>query len=158
MNDFCSQKGIKREFSNDRTPKQNGVAERRNRTLIEAARTMLLVNKSQSKTPYELFNGVVQFEEKLKEYKEREETYIVKIRTLEMYRASDLESIKILTNEVETLKEGKDVVDRKLARLLKSSKYLENIIESQMSDKDKEGVGYNVVPPPAADLYLSPCD
>nr|GEX10347.1 putative ribonuclease H-like domain-containing protein [Tanacetum cinerariifolium] len=32
---------IKREFSNVRTPQQNGVAERRNRTLIEAARTML---------------------------------------------------------------------------------------------------------------------
>nr|GFA78357.1 retrovirus-related Pol polyprotein from transposon TNT 1-94 [Tanacetum cinerariifolium] len=81
MNDFCSQKGIKREFSNARTPQQNGVTKRRNRTLIEAARTMLadaklpvtfwaeavntacyvqnrvLVNKSQNKTPYELFNG-----------------------------------------------------------------------------------------------------
>nr|GEZ13634.1 hypothetical protein [Tanacetum cinerariifolium] len=41
MNDFCSQKGIKREFNNARTPQKNGVAERRNRTLIEAARTML---------------------------------------------------------------------------------------------------------------------
>nr|GEY93622.1 hypothetical protein [Tanacetum cinerariifolium] len=40
MNDFCSQKGIKREFSNARTLQQNGVAERRNRTLIEAARTI----------------------------------------------------------------------------------------------------------------------
>nr|GEY01884.1 retrovirus-related Pol polyprotein from transposon TNT 1-94 [Tanacetum cinerariifolium] len=41
MNDFCSRKGIKREFSNARTSQRNGVAERRNRTLIEAARTML---------------------------------------------------------------------------------------------------------------------
>nr|GEY97452.1 putative ribonuclease H-like domain-containing protein [Tanacetum cinerariifolium] len=41
MNDFCSQKGIKREFSNARTPQQNGVAKRKNRTLIKAARTML---------------------------------------------------------------------------------------------------------------------
>nr|GEX47463.1 hypothetical protein [Tanacetum cinerariifolium] len=41
MNDFCSRKGIKREFSNDRTPQQNEVVERRNRTLIEAAKTML---------------------------------------------------------------------------------------------------------------------
>nr|GEV68888.1 hypothetical protein [Tanacetum cinerariifolium] len=81
MSDFCLQKGIKREFSNARTPQQNGVAERRNRTLIEAARIMLadakllvtfwaeavntacyvqnrvLVNKSHNKTPYELFNG-----------------------------------------------------------------------------------------------------
>nr|GEW64190.1 hypothetical protein [Tanacetum cinerariifolium] len=81
MNDFCSRKWIKREFSNARTPQQNGVAKRKNRTLIEVARTMLadaklpvtfwakvvntacyvqnrvLVNKSQNKTPYELFNG-----------------------------------------------------------------------------------------------------
>nr|GEU86728.1 reverse transcriptase domain-containing protein [Tanacetum cinerariifolium] len=49
-------KGIKREFSNARTPQQNGVAEKRNWTLLEAARTMVLVNKSQNKTPYELFN------------------------------------------------------------------------------------------------------
>ncbi|GJS41882.1 putative ribonuclease H-like domain-containing protein [Tanacetum coccineum] len=32
--------GIKREFSVARTPQQNGVAERKNRTIIEAARTM----------------------------------------------------------------------------------------------------------------------
>ncbi|GJY48855.1 uncharacterized mitochondrial protein-like protein [Tanacetum coccineum] len=42
MDEFCSKKGIKREFSNARTPQQNGVAERRNRTLIEAARTISL--------------------------------------------------------------------------------------------------------------------
>nr|GFA52376.1 hypothetical protein [Tanacetum cinerariifolium] len=42
MNDFCSRKGIKREFRNPRTPQQNRVAERRNKTLIEAARTMLV--------------------------------------------------------------------------------------------------------------------
>ncbi|GJY05880.1 ribonuclease H-like domain-containing protein [Tanacetum coccineum] len=35
-------KGIKREFSIARTPQQNGVAEKNNRTLIEAARTMLV--------------------------------------------------------------------------------------------------------------------
>ncbi|GJQ98977.1 ribonuclease H-like domain-containing protein [Tanacetum coccineum] len=41
MNEFCAKKGIKREFSVARTPQQNGVAERKNITLIEAARTML---------------------------------------------------------------------------------------------------------------------
>nr|GFC49128.1 hypothetical protein [Tanacetum cinerariifolium] len=40
--------------------------------------------------------------------------------------------------------------------LLKSLKVLENIIKSQRSEKVKEGVGYNVVPPPAADLYPYP--
>ncbi|GJW74038.1 putative ribonuclease H-like domain-containing protein [Tanacetum coccineum] len=45
MNEFCEQKGIKRKYSIARTPQQNGVAERRNRTLIEAARTMLADSK-----------------------------------------------------------------------------------------------------------------
>ncbi|GJX47737.1 putative ribonuclease H-like domain-containing protein [Tanacetum coccineum] len=81
MNQFCEMKGIKREFNVARTPRQNGVAERRNRTLIEAARTMLvksklpttfcaeavntacyvlnrvLVIKPHTKTPYELIRG-----------------------------------------------------------------------------------------------------
>ncbi|GJV25877.1 putative ribonuclease H-like domain-containing protein [Tanacetum coccineum] len=39
--EFYGSKGIKREYSNARTPQQNGVAGRKNMTLIEAARTML---------------------------------------------------------------------------------------------------------------------
>ncbi|GJU43043.1 putative ribonuclease H-like domain-containing protein [Tanacetum coccineum] len=39
-NQFCEIKGIKREFSIARTPHQNGVAEWRNRTLIEATISM----------------------------------------------------------------------------------------------------------------------
>ncbi|GJZ27461.1 putative ribonuclease H-like domain-containing protein [Tanacetum coccineum] len=57
MDDFCREKGIRREYSVARTPQQNGVAERRNTTLIEAARTMVLVVKPHNKTPYELFIG-----------------------------------------------------------------------------------------------------
>nr|GEY91637.1 hypothetical protein [Tanacetum cinerariifolium] len=41
LNQFCGMKGIKREFSVARTPQQNDIAKRKNRTLIEAARTML---------------------------------------------------------------------------------------------------------------------
>nr|GEV21607.1 hypothetical protein [Tanacetum cinerariifolium] len=43
MNEFCTKKEIRREFSNARTPQQNRVAERRNRTLIEAARLCWLM-------------------------------------------------------------------------------------------------------------------
>ncbi|GJT46017.1 putative ribonuclease H-like domain-containing protein [Tanacetum coccineum] len=81
--EFCGSKGIKREYSNARTPQQNGVAERKNMTLIEAARTMLadsflpntfwaeavstacyvlnrvLVTNPQNKTPYELITGKI---------------------------------------------------------------------------------------------------
>ena len=38
---FCSKRGISHNFSCPRTPQQNGVVERKNRTLIEMARTML---------------------------------------------------------------------------------------------------------------------
>nr|GEX52130.1 putative ribonuclease H-like domain-containing protein [Tanacetum cinerariifolium] len=81
LNQFCGLKGIKREFSVPRTPQQNGLAERKNKTLIEAARTLLanlllpipfwaeavntayyvqnrvLVTKPHNKTPYELLHG-----------------------------------------------------------------------------------------------------
>ncbi|GKA25843.1 putative ribonuclease H-like domain-containing protein [Tanacetum coccineum] len=43
--ELCGSKGIKRDYSVARTPQQNGVAERKNRTLIEAARTMLADSK-----------------------------------------------------------------------------------------------------------------
>ncbi|GKF51618.1 putative ribonuclease H-like domain-containing protein, partial [Tanacetum coccineum] len=39
--EFYGSKGIIREYSNARTLQQNGVIERKNRTLIESARTML---------------------------------------------------------------------------------------------------------------------
>nr|GEU61589.1 ribonuclease H-like domain-containing protein [Tanacetum cinerariifolium] len=81
LDEFYGMKGIKREYSDARTPQQNRVTERKNMNLIEAARTMLadsllpitfwaeavntacyvlnraLVIKTHNKTPYELLNG-----------------------------------------------------------------------------------------------------
>nr|GEW85319.1 putative ribonuclease H-like domain-containing protein [Tanacetum cinerariifolium] len=77
---FFDEVGITQQFSTARTPKQNGVVERRNRTLVEATRTMLIfanlplflwaeaiatacftqnrsiIHKRFDKTPYELMN------------------------------------------------------------------------------------------------------
>nr|GEZ00285.1 hypothetical protein [Tanacetum cinerariifolium] len=55
-----------------------------------------------------------------------------------------------------TPKQKKEGVDGKLAGLLTASKDLDNLIESQRSDKNKEGLRYTVVPPPPVQLYLSP--
>jgi transposase InsO family protein len=41
---FCENHGIVHEFSSPRTPQQNGVVERKNRTLQEMARTMIYEN------------------------------------------------------------------------------------------------------------------
>ena len=39
--DFCEEHGIRREFSTTRTPQQNGVVERMNRTVQQMARAMM---------------------------------------------------------------------------------------------------------------------
>ncbi|GKD77109.1 retrovirus-related pol polyprotein from transposon TNT 1-94, partial [Tanacetum coccineum] len=42
---YYEKLGIMQQFSIARTPQQNGVVERRNRTLVEAARTMLIFSR-----------------------------------------------------------------------------------------------------------------
>ena len=78
---FCEKHGIEHDFSAPRTPQQNGVVERKNRSLEEIARTLLndtplpkyfwaevvntacyimnraLIRPILKKTPYEFFNG-----------------------------------------------------------------------------------------------------
>ena len=44
FNSFCEKYGITFNFLAPRTPQQNGVVERKNRTLEETARTMLIEN------------------------------------------------------------------------------------------------------------------
>nr|GEU35300.1 hypothetical protein [Tanacetum cinerariifolium] len=65
-------------------------------------------------------------------------------------------ALKYSKKKLETLKVEKDGVDGKLGGLLKASKDLDNLIESQRSEKIKDGLGYSAVPPPTAQLYLSP--
>ncbi|GKA61798.1 ribonuclease H-like domain-containing protein [Tanacetum coccineum] len=67
MNQFCGMKGIKREFSVARTPQQNRVAERKNRTLIEAARTMLADSLLPTTFWAEAVNPLGKFDEKADE-------------------------------------------------------------------------------------------
>ncbi|KAK2378545.1 putative mitochondrial protein [Trifolium repens] len=45
LSDFCESEGIKQEFSSPITPQQNGVVERKNRTIQESARAMLHAKK-----------------------------------------------------------------------------------------------------------------
>ncbi|GKD71878.1 retrovirus-related pol polyprotein from transposon TNT 1-94, partial [Tanacetum coccineum] len=79
LESFCDEKGISQNFSSHYTPEQNGVDKRKNRTLIEVARSMLngsvlsnnfwteavriacytqnrsIIVKRHDKTPYEIF-------------------------------------------------------------------------------------------------------
>nr|GEZ58348.1 retrovirus-related Pol polyprotein from transposon TNT 1-94 [Tanacetum cinerariifolium] len=81
LKEYFDYVGISHQMSSVQTPQQNGVVERRNRTLVEAARTMLIFSRAPlflwaeaiatacftqnrpiihcrfNKTPYELING-----------------------------------------------------------------------------------------------------
>ncbi|GJW77913.1 putative ribonuclease H-like domain-containing protein [Tanacetum coccineum] len=81
LKEYFDSVGISHQASSVRTPQQNGVVERRNQTLVEAARTMLIFSRAPlflwaeaiatacytqnrsiihrrfNKTPYELING-----------------------------------------------------------------------------------------------------
>ncbi|GJY41558.1 retrovirus-related pol polyprotein from transposon TNT 1-94 [Tanacetum coccineum] len=81
LEEFCDEKGISQNFSSPCTPEQNGVAKRTNKTLIQAARTMLnsvklpkqfwgeavntacyiqnrsIIMKRHGKTSYDVFRG-----------------------------------------------------------------------------------------------------
>ncbi|GJX21695.1 retrovirus-related pol polyprotein from transposon TNT 1-94 [Tanacetum coccineum] len=83
LESFCDKKGISQNFSSPYTPEQNGVAERKNITLIKTARTMLngsvlskhfwteavriacytqnrlIIVKRHDKTPYEIFREII---------------------------------------------------------------------------------------------------
>nr|GEX76625.1 ribonuclease H-like domain-containing protein [Tanacetum cinerariifolium] len=74
---------------------------------------------------------------------------------LEFRTESSNDYIEILKKKLETLKKEKEGVDGKLASFLTTSKDLDNLIESQRSDKNKEGLGYSAVPPPPAQIYTS---
>jgi hypothetical protein len=55
VKDYLEEEGIKHEFSAPYTPQQNGVVERKNRTLIDMARTML----GEYKTPERFWSEAV---------------------------------------------------------------------------------------------------
>ena len=42
FSDYLKTEGIRQEFNVQKTPEQNGVAERQNRTLIESVQSMLV--------------------------------------------------------------------------------------------------------------------
>nr|GEW64486.1 putative ribonuclease H-like domain-containing protein [Tanacetum cinerariifolium] len=67
LNQFCRMNGIKKEFSVPRTSQQNGISKRKNRTLIEAARTILVDSLLPIPFWAEAVNTACKFEEKVDE-------------------------------------------------------------------------------------------
>nr|GEW93198.1 putative ribonuclease H-like domain-containing protein [Tanacetum cinerariifolium] len=110
---------------------------------------------SDSKTMlYQYKLGLSQVEARLVELKNQEIKFCEKIRGLEFKVESKTNRIENLTNELEMLKKEKKGLDRKLTGFQSASKDLYNLIRSQRSNKNKDGLGYSVVPP--AQVYSPP--
>ncbi|GKB10176.1 hypothetical protein Tco_0844099 [Tanacetum coccineum] len=64
--------------------------------------------------------------------------------------------IGLLRDELEKVKQEKEGFEFKIAKFEKSAKDLDQMLESQITDKSKKGVGYHVVPSPHPLIHNRP--
>ncbi|GKE30183.1 hypothetical protein Tco_1445567, partial [Tanacetum coccineum] len=64
--------------------------------------------------------------------------------------------INVLKSEFEKVKQEKEVIEFKIEKFDNASKSLNKLLESQITNKSKKVLGYNVVPPPHPLIYNQP--
>nr|GEV28737.1 hypothetical protein [Tanacetum cinerariifolium] len=106
-----------------------------------------LCSKAYTKNSNSL-NRLAQVEARLAKHRSQELKYYEKIRVLEFNTESRANSIKSITKDLELLEKEKGKLETKLTGFQTASKDLDSLLESQRLDKNKEGLGYSVVPPP----------
>nr|GEY05853.1 hypothetical protein [Tanacetum cinerariifolium] len=89
---------------------------------------------------------------KLIEFKTQKIKFCEKIRGLKRDVEVRNNKTEYLMNELEHVKKEKEGLDNKLTGFESASKDLDTILGSQRTDKNKEGLGYNVVPPSSSSL------
>nr|GEW55127.1 hypothetical protein [Tanacetum cinerariifolium] len=117
------------------------------------------LNEELSDCEIDLYNykrGLSQVEARLVEFKENEVKYCKRIRVLKRDVEIKDNKIEYLKNELEQIKKEKESLDNKLTSFENASKDLDNLLGSQRSYKNKEGLGYSVVPPPPTKIYSPP--
>nr|GEY14716.1 hypothetical protein [Tanacetum cinerariifolium] len=117
------------------------------------------LNEKLSDCETELYNykrGLSQVEARLVEFKEIKVKYCERIRVLKRDVEIRDNKIEYLKNELEQIKKEKKSLDNKLTGFENASKDLDNLLGSQRTDKNKEGLGYSAVPPPPAQIHLPP--
>nr|GFD23718.1 hypothetical protein [Tanacetum cinerariifolium] len=87
-------------------------------------------------------------EARLVEFKTQEIKFCKQIRGLKRDVKVRNNKIENLMNELEQVKKEKEGLDNKLTGFESASKDLDTLLGSQRTDKNKEGLGYNTVPPP----------
>nr|GFA60751.1 hypothetical protein [Tanacetum cinerariifolium] len=91
--------------------------------------------------------GLSHVKARLVEFKTQEIKFCEKIRGLEIDVEFRNNKIEYLVNELEQVKKEKEGLDNKLTCFESALKDLDTLLGSQRSDKNKEGLRYNAVPP-----------
>ncbi|GJZ87662.1 ribonuclease H-like domain-containing protein [Tanacetum coccineum] len=100
--------------------------------------------------------GLASVEEQLIFYKKNEVMLCDQIAVLKRdatFKDSEINALNIL---IEKLKKEKESNHIKIDNFENASKSLDKLIGSQISDNNRKGVGYNVIPPPPTGLFAPP--
>ncbi|GJS48098.1 ribonuclease H-like domain-containing protein [Tanacetum coccineum] len=92
--------------------------------------------------------GLSILEAQVVKYKESEVLFSEEIALLKRSVGHKEYLMGLVKTELEKVKEEKEGFEFKLAKFEKSSKDLDDLLASQVTDKSKRGFGYNVVPSP----------
>ncbi|GJX56452.1 ribonuclease H-like domain-containing protein [Tanacetum coccineum] len=92
--------------------------------------------------------GLSILEGQILKYKESEVLFSEEIALLKRSVGHKEYLMGLLRTELEKVKEEKEGFEFKIAKFEKSSKDLDQLLASQITDKSKKGFGYNVVPSP----------
>ncbi|GJX63632.1 putative ribonuclease H-like domain-containing protein [Tanacetum coccineum] len=92
--------------------------------------------------------GLSILEAQVVKYKESEVLFSEEIALLKRSVGHKDYLMGLVKTELEKVKEEKEGVEFKLAKFEKSSKDLDDLLASQVTDKNKRGFGYNAVPSP----------
>ncbi|GKC07317.1 hypothetical protein Tco_0998927 [Tanacetum coccineum] len=100
--------------------------------------------------------GLASYKNQLEFYKKNESMLWDQIAVLKRDASFNESDINALKKQVERLKKEKEDNQFKIDNFENASKSLDQLIGNQISDNNKKGLGYNVVPPPLTGLFAPP--
>ncbi|GJR61470.1 hypothetical protein Tco_1503632 [Tanacetum coccineum] len=117
----------------------------------------LIVKLNQTKfTAATYKRGLATVEEQLITYRKNEVLFSEEVAVRKREVACKDYEINMLKSEFEKVKHKKEGIEFKIEKFDKASKYLDQLLGSQITDKSKKGLGYSAVPPPYPLIYNRP--
>ncbi|GJX08177.1 ribonuclease H-like domain-containing protein [Tanacetum coccineum] len=109
-----------------------------------------------SSSSSDLETGLESVEEKLEVYKANESIYSQDIKVLKFEIECKDIAIRELRKKLEIAQKEKDSIQFNIDKFKNASKSLDKLIECQIVDNCKKGLGYNAVPPPYTGNFVPP--